>query len=95
MAKSEWRFREFKWNREGYTALKSTPAVRSLVGAKAKAIADRAHQMSGKMYGSSVETAKGRSRGIVAFVAPRSTSAKRDNEKNNTLLKAVGEARTR
>lgn len=71
-----------KLNHAGFRALLKSPEISAVVAEKAEEIANRA----GTGYASDIRSGKGRA---VALVYPKTAKAKRDNLKNNTLLKAM------
>lgn len=79
-----------EWNFEGFTEIRTSPGVRSLVDKHAKQVAEKA----GRGFGwegriSEGDSLKARYR---ATVFPMSTRARRKNAKHNTLIKALGRA---
>lgn len=78
----------------GYNALKSSAQVVSFTAGRADAIARAAAASSGEEYESSTVTnLANRRMGVLGVVATGSYDAIRENEKNNTLLKAVNAGR--
>ncbi|CYX62069.1 hypothetical protein [Streptococcus suis] len=72
----------FKLNRKGVAELMKSSQMQSILTEKAKMVASRA----GEGYASDIYVGKTRAN---AMVYADSIKAKRDNKKNNTLLKAV------
>jgi len=73
---------KFKLNRKGVADLMKSSAMQKVLSKKASEIKGR----SGAGYGQDLHVGKNRAN---ARVFPESSSAKRDNYKNNTLLKSV------
>lgn len=92
MAKSEFRFREFKWDKRGYNALKSWASVRDLLGSRARAIATSAEAASGEAYRTDVEQSA-RFERPYAVVATDGSKSAAENAEHNTLLKSVDAGR--
>lgn len=73
---------EFKLNRDGVANMMKSAEMQGILTDKASAIKNRC----GDGYESDIYVGKNRAN---AMVAAKSNQAKRDNLKNNTLLKAV------
>ena len=74
--------KNFKINRQGVSELMKSTSMQSVLSEKAKAIAGRC----GSGYETDIYIGKTRAN---ASVGAKTKKAKRDNYKNNTLLKAV------
>lgn len=74
--------KNFKINRQGVSELMKSTPMQSVLSEKAKAIAARC----GSGYETDIYNGKTRAN---ASVGAKTKKAKRDNYKNNTLLKAV------
>ena len=74
--------KNFKINKQGVSELMKSTPMQSVLSEKAKAIAARC----GSGYETDIYIGKTRAN---AYVGAKTKKAKRDNYKNNTLLKAV------
>ena len=74
--------KNFKINKQGVSELMKPTQMQSILSEKAKAIAGRC----GSGYEIDIYIGKTRAN---ASVGPKTRQAKRDNYKNNTLLKAI------
>ncbi|MFK4963321.1 hypothetical protein [Lactococcus formosensis] len=72
----------FKLNYSGVSSLMKSPEMQAVLEAKASAV----RQRCGPGYGQDIHVGKNRAN---AMVFAETYGAKRDNKKNNTILKAV------
>lgn len=85
---AEFKFLEFKWDKKGYDAFKSTAEVSGMLESAAGRIKARA----GEGYRTDVEQSSLYSRPY-AVVATGTPEAAADNAANNTLLKSIDAGR--
>lgn len=81
---------DYKFNLKAYTAVRKSPAIQRELERRAMKIKTSGEAASGGTY--SMYTREGNRR-VGVMVGPADAKAKRDNQRNNTLLKSLGAAR--